>query len=199
MALVTFNEIEGRAVDRYSRSLVTKSAGSILQEATSDKAFSYEFDVFLSHSYSDAKINMNRLLGLKALLEDFNLSVYVDWIIDANLDRETVSTDTAETLRIRMDHSKCLLFATSETSQMSKWMPWELGYMDAKKDKVAILPLVENAGRLTYKGQEYLGLYPYVDKAKANGTESVFLWVCNGEDSYVRLDLWLKGEKPRRH
>lgn len=199
MPLVTLKEIEKRGKARYAKNLMTKSAGTILREATTARALSYEFDVFLSHSYSDAKLNMDRLLGVKAFLEEFNVTVYVDWIIDTNLNRETVSDETARILRTRMNHSKCILFATSERSQISKWMPWELGYMDGRKQKVAIFPLVATAGRYTYNGQEYLGLYPYIEQAAATNSNNLYLWVCEDDETYVRLDLWLKGQKPHKH
>ena len=49
------------------------------------------FDVFLSHSVRDAALS----LGLKKVLEADGLSVYVDWIEDADLDRTNVSAATA--------------------------------------------------------------------------------------------------------
>ena len=43
-------------------------------------------------------------------------------------------------------------------------MPWELGYFDGfKPHQVWILPLV-SASDSEFEGQEYLGLYPTVDK-----------------------------------
>jgi hypothetical protein len=53
-------------------------------------------------------------------------------------------------------------------------MPWELGYFDGGKKQVAILPLVEREGA-DFKGQEYLTLYPILDKAHSSqsfGTSS---------------------------
>lgn len=42
-------------------------------------------------------------------------------------------------------------------------MPWELGYFDGYKPGfVAILPLVQSSGS-DFKGQEYLGFYPYIE------------------------------------
>jgi hypothetical protein len=42
-------------------------------------------------------------------------------------------------------------------------MPWELGYFDGfRPGHVAILPLVKATGA-GFNGQEYLGLYPYVE------------------------------------
>jgi hypothetical protein len=43
-------------------------------------------------------------------------------------------------------------------------MPWELGYFDGFRPSfVWILPLVDESDS-EYKGQEYLGLYPPVEK-----------------------------------
>lgn len=71
--------------------------------------------------------------------------------------------------------------------------------MDGKKQKVAIFPLVATAQRSSYTGQEYLGIYPYVEQAKANNTNDVYLWVCEDQKIYVRLDLWIKGQQPTKH
>src|SRR4051812_42152795 len=87
---------------------------------------SRRFDVFLSHSIADARA----ISGVKSILERAGLSVYVDWIDDPLLDRERVSYRSAEVLRGRMQQSSSLIFATSEASVGSKWMPWELGYFD---------------------------------------------------------------------
>tara|TARA_B100000446_G_C10520900_1_gene330315 strand:- start:339 stop:581 length:243 start_codon:yes stop_codon:yes gene_type:complete len=49
-------------------------------------------------------------------------------------------------------------------------MPWELGYFDGlSKGAVAVLPLVDYASE-SYRGQEYLGLYPTVDKGRYSDT-----------------------------
>jgi hypothetical protein len=118
------------------------------------------FEVFLSHSRLDADV----IAGVKSLLEARGLSVYVDWIEDPQLDRARVTEGTAEVLRMRMQHSKSLIFATSESSPSSKWMPWELGYFDGSKPgHIAILPLVKSAGS-SFVGQEYLGLYPPIEE-----------------------------------
>jgi len=63
-----------------------------------------------------------------------------------------------------MRQSNSLIWVATEAASSSKWMPWELGYFDGMKPKhVAILPLVDNAFE-TFKGQEYLALYPLIDK-----------------------------------
>jgi len=131
-------------------------------------------------------------------LTGMGYSVYVDWIVDVQLDRERVNGETAKLLRHRMKNSKCLLYATSDNSHQSKWMPWELGYFDGLKDKVAILPIVDDrASQLDmYKGQEYVSIYPYITINPQQGYIEEKLWVRESETKYVNFDSWLIGMKP---
>src|SRR5947209_7092377 len=85
------------------------------------------FDIFLSHRYFDA----DEILALKSSFEDFGFSVFVDWIEVPGLDRGKVTKETADYLREAMNRSSSLLYAASDNSSDSKWMPWELGYSDA--------------------------------------------------------------------
>ena len=153
MAYVTIGQAVGASVAAWGskRSAIetqlTKSAASGMDT---------NFDIFLSHSYEDATV----IAGVKALIERERLSVYVDWIEDAQADRKQVTPATASMLRGRMQHCRFLLFASSKASPTSKWMPWELGYFDGlKPGRVGILPIVITAGA-PFDGQEYLGLYP---------------------------------------
>lgn len=115
------------------------------------------YDFFLSH----AKVDERLVFAVKRRLVDLGYSVYVDWIDDAHLARETVSSSTAATLRTRMDNSAGLLYLTTRASAASKWMPWEIGYFDGKRgaDRIGIIPVVQTSGE-SFKGQEYLSLYP---------------------------------------
>lgn len=124
------------------------------------------YDVFLSHSFRDAQL----ILGLRNLLTDQGLRVYVDWIDDPELDRSSVSASTAARLRGKMQQSKSLVYATSRTASRSRWMPWELGYFDGHQDgsNISILP-VENGGGEDFEGQEYLGLYKVIEKVNVDG------------------------------
>ena len=152
------------------------------------------FDIFLSHSYADREI----IPVLKNELESYGFSVYVDWITDKLLSRDKINKKTAEVLQTRMKQSKCLIYATSDNSQKSRWMPWELGYFDEIKDKmVGILPLKKYGNNFNdnFKGEEYLGLYYYIDKEK-NQLNEMRLWVRENQDKYVLLNSWLIGEKP---
>lgn len=131
-----------------------------------------EFDVFLSHSSKDKEL----ILAVKRLIEDtYDYRVYIDWINDRQLDRSRVNQETAEILRGRMRQSKILIYMDSEHSITSKWMPWELGFFDGYKNgNVAILVIREkNDGK--YYGQEYLGLYPVIERHNMQEIVSKFI------------------------
>jgi len=53
-------------------------------------------------------------------------------------------------------------------------MPWELGYLDGYRERVAIFPVVQGAATATtYNGQEYLGIYPWVRESSTAGRLAV--------------------------
>jgi hypothetical protein len=140
-----------------------KSAGQILLEDARTFSSDRQYDIFLSHSYDDSEL----VLGVKKIIEGLGLSVYVDWLEDSTLDRTKVSVMTAAVLRSRMRACTSLVYAHSANSPHSVWMPWELGYFDGlKPHQVWILPLVVTSDS-EFKNQEYLGLYPTVEKLPA--------------------------------
>src|ERR1041385_7653091 len=98
------------------------------------------FDIFLSHSFEDAK----DILMLYEMLTSVGYDVFVDWIADPDTDRSNVTKDTADGLRSVMRRSHSLLFATSQNSGKSKWMPWELGYSDALHGRIAVIPITDD-------------------------------------------------------
>lgn len=153
------------------------------------------FDIFLSHSFKDAEV----ILGILEKLNNLGYSVYIDWITDSHFDRANVNKVTINTIKGRMIQSNCLLYATTENSTQSKWMPWELGYMDGRKDRAAILPIFqsENSSSYTYNGQEYLGAYPYCIQTTPQGyPDREGLWIFEDSDTYTTFDSWIKGAKP---
>lgn len=156
-----------------------------------------QYDIFLSHSYLNAK----EVFELKKVIEGFGLSVYVDWIEDKKLSRANVTKATAKILRERMKNCRCLVYAYTLQSTVSKWMPWELGFFDGYRGRVAILPIEEKStGTNTFKGQEYLGLYPYITK-ETDVSNTLRMWVNDGDPShyYVLFHSWLAGEDPTYH
>jgi hypothetical protein len=192
MAYLTEAEVLHRAARIRQR--VQKSADQVLSEAKA--SVDDAFDVFLSHSSAEPP---DILLGVKAILEDRSLRVYVDKYSDPQLSPDKVTRETAEILRRRMRQSNTLLYVYSRHSKMSRWMPWELGFFDGIKGSVGILPVTQNQEE-TFKGEEYLNLYPHVDIAtRTGGTENVF-WINRAAKVYAELIPWVQGkEKIRKH
>lgn len=137
-----------------------RTAQEVLKSSHAQLQQTKKFDIFLSHSISDAVL----VLGVKTLLEEQGHKVYVDWVEDTALERSQITEKTAGVLRERMRQSDSLLYLATDNASTSKWMPWELGYFDGfKPGKVSILPVMDRADQ-TFAGQEYLGLYPKVTK-----------------------------------
>ena len=193
MALFSKSELENRIIQKS----IFSSESTVLRESIQnfcvhDSAILY--DVFLSHSYKDKKA----VLGLAdELSEKYNLKIYIDWIEDSELDRTQVNEKTAQTIKERMRNCKCLLYATSENSSLSKWMPWETGLMDGLNGRVAICPLMGGSDS-NFKGQEYLALYPFLSYDKSQKTKKDTLWINKG-NKYVNFVDWLKGKDPYNH
>lgn len=154
------------------------------------------YDIFLSHSYLDKTL----VYTVVDLFNQAGYSVYVDWIEDQQLDRSKVNAATANTLRERMELSKSLAYVATSNSSNSKWCPWELGYVDALKNgRCAILPIMKDDSS-TFKGQEYLGLYPFIDYALNKNTHTYEFWVNDPQSgNYISLGEWLSGANPYNH
>lgn len=197
MALFNINRLE--AVAREHRVVASKYAidEAVLLESEMKNFSRYDetkiYDIFLSHSYKD-RIAVAGLV--KYLKRQYNYKIYVDWIEDKTLDRSRVTKATAKTIKLRMKNCKCLFYVTSENAPQSKWMPWELGLMDGLKDRVAICPLIREVYESdVYRGQEYLGIYPYISETKTDKGQNA-LWVNNDERHYIIFEEWLKGCNP---
>lgn len=166
---------------------MNKSTLEVLAEAVS---FNETFDVFLSHSSNESE---DILLGVKDFLEQYDLSVYVDKYNDSDLSPDDVTKETAARLRNRLVNSSTLLYVHSGHSTNSRWMPWELGFMDGKSGKVGVLPVTKSPDRM-YSREEYLTLYPYIDKFRGKISQNDYLWINESPERYARLDLWIKGK-----
>lgn len=146
-----------------------KSERSVLIEAVRfDPEITY--DIFLSHSSRDKPL----VLGVKQRLENEGLGVYVDWIDDAELDRQDVTPENAARLRVRMKRCRSLLYMATDNAAHSKWMPWEVGFFDGiGSGEIGILPVLDNANE-HFQGLEFLGLYPLVDLRQTKGGNIAF-------------------------
>lgn len=184
MAYITVQEARTAFRQSAGGQRSVRSAKRSLGESTADLRPGETFDVFLSHSFRDAEA----IAGLKEILEEeAGLTVYVDWVEDGgDLDRAKVTATTASWLRARMRASASLFYVTSEASPASRWMPWELGYFDGFRDgRVAVLPLVAQSSD-AFTGQEYLGLYPTVERLRhTDGGSGIY--VTSGPGTHMSL------------
>ena len=190
MAINSEKEVNMSNINYYNKSYFLDKGRAFTRSqklSFSNQKSIRKYDIFLSHSFKDKSI----IQGIYQELSNFGFVVYVDWIVEGEiLDRIKVDKKTAETLKERMNNSKCLIFATSTNSLNSKWTPWELGYMDAKTGKCALLPIKESESD-NFNGQEYFQLYPLIDKAKAKETKVDAIWV-NELDTSKNLKSWIK-------
>ena len=115
------------------------------------------FDVFLSYNINDKDV----VKGIYYVLKNMGFKVYVDFMVDPQLDRRSVTKEIAECIQSRLKHSKSLIYAQSSNAAMSKWMPWELGVVDGNTAKCFIMP-VQKGYETIGNRQEYLLLYPVI-------------------------------------
>lgn len=189
MGLIKKSDVLKRYENRQhvydSISLEQDWASKQLTEAAATFSYAETYDVFLSHSYSDARI----VKEIRDMLIDKDYSVYVDWLEDDHLDRGKVTNHTATVLRNRMNKCSSLIYLTSVSAQKSVWMPWELGYMDAKSGSVVVAPILDDDDS-TFKGREYLGLYPYLDITNDS------FYIHKDSESWVNISDWMRGKRP---
>lgn len=184
MALFTENELR----EKYRSKFGTKqySAGTeALNECIRTVNSSMSYDIFLSHSSGDYQV----LVGLVLTLQELGYSVYTDWN-DKALNPNYVTPQTAAILKERMAKCRCLIYAFSENATHSKWMPWELGYFDGLKGKVAVLPITQGI-KSSIAGSEFVGLYPQIQSGLSSLLGHRTLFLSDGS-SHKSVYNWIK-------
>lgn len=155
--------------------------------------------VFISHKHDE----LNDLKGILGFLQqNYGVKVYID-SQDPSLPKKT-SPETATQIKNRIERcNKFILLATNGAID-SKWCNWELGYGDAKKFKehIALFPMKpEGAYDSSYKGNEYLAIYPYItyyygtEKYKdGKPIQKGYYVLTEGQDTrtITPLESWLK-------
>lgn len=155
-----------------------------------------EYDAFISYSWKD-KIFASKVAYL---LEDLGYSVYID-LKDASLSRDKVTLKTVKRIATMMDKCKSLIYLHSPSATVSKWCPWELGYVSGRRNfKCVYLPLLEHSNQ-DFKNQEYLRIYPVGEYAENASTKKFDLWVVNQSNAkeYTTLKRWINGGKLIKH
>jgi len=135
-------------------SLLTAIVKKVSNERTK-----YSTSIFLSHSHKDSEL----VEDIIAILNRLDISVYVDW-----LDKELTFPPTGKTathIKEAIKSNRKFILLASNNAINSKWCNWELGLGDAAKylNNIALFPVAENSG--TWLGNEYLQIYPYIDKS----------------------------------
>ncbi|WPR73750.1 TIR domain-containing protein [Algoriphagus sp. NG3] len=185
MALFTSSYLRGVSQNKSLNESIQLSAQPSNKHST--------FDVFLCHSFLDKE----EVEGLYMELTRKGLKVYVDWIVDPQLDRNNVTRESAELVRNRLKSSRTLLLALSHNADLSKWVPWELGYVDGHTQRCALVPVSkDNASRKSFERREYLKLYPYLEKPNDLSGFRDTIFAVDSSMSYVEFDSWIKGVAP---
>ena len=167
---------------RYYRASLNESQLNF--SATAGRDINTKFDIFISYNINDKDI----IRGVYNELTEMGFKVYVDFIIDPDLNRSNVTIDTAKKIRARLENSRSLIYAQSPNAAMSRWMPWELGVVDGHTKKCAILPIFASETTV-YSKQEYLKLYPVI---KPNTSYHMFVYrEVNGVESPVYLSTFI--------
>ena len=162
------------------------------QELTTGKIY----DIFLSYSYNDKEY----AIKVYKMLSRCGYETYID-LKDPELDRKDVNKQTALHIATIIEHCRCLIYLHSASSAVSKWCPWELGYMSGQGQhhfRCAIIPLTED--KEEFPRQEYLAIYPYVDYARSSSENGDFdFWVNELDGKYICLKSFVNGKDPCSH
>ncbi|WP_336667621.1 toll/interleukin-1 receptor domain-containing protein [Elizabethkingia anophelis] len=113
--------------------------------------------IFLSHKHDEYTI----LQDVVGFLGYEGINVYVDWM-DPNMPTYT-NAETAHKLKQKIKIADKFILIATEDAINSKWCNWELGLGDAAKyiQHIALIPI--NRTNKSFKGYEYLSIYPYID------------------------------------
>lgn len=128
--------------------------------------------VFLSHKHTD----VDYVKQVRAILEHFHKSVYVDWQ-DPTMQHIT-NAQTAETIKSNINRCKKFILIATNDAIASKWCNWEVGFADALKydrGNMALFPIADTSNR--WSGNEYLRLYPRIEHYSSYERK----WTATGE------------------
>lgn len=137
--------------------------------------------IFLSHKHDELDI----LHDVIAFLKDEGVDVYVDWM-DSEMPAYT-NAETAVKLKEKIKASNKFILVATTDAVNSKWCNWELGLGDAEKyiKDIALLPIDRTYE--SYKGAEYLKIYPYIEYENGQNTFINGAYITRGY--YVKIPL----------
>lgn len=177
----------------YLKNLVSENRSVLNERMINESKRVYTtFDVFLSYTLADKDV----VGGIYIELIKQGLTVYLDWVVDPDLQRSKVTKESAERIRRRLKSSKSLLLAMSENVVLSKWVPWELGYVDGHTGRCGLFPVSDDRiPPTTFTRSEFLLLYPYVKKATVTDLSySEKSYITESAYSYADFKNWVNGD-----
>ncbi|MEG0928706.1 MULTISPECIES: toll/interleukin-1 receptor domain-containing protein [Weeksellaceae] len=155
--------------------------------------------IFLSHKHDEYSIMQDVI----AFLKDEGVNVYVDWM-DPSMPAYT-NAETAHKLKEKIKTSDKFILVATTNAINSKWCNWELGLGDAAKyiKNIALFPI--NKTYETFKGSEYLAIYPRIEYQDGTTKYSGGAYIpkgyyvfypadINGQSYLYPLKEWLKSK-----
>lgn len=165
------------------------------------KSYFGKTTVFISHRHDDLE-DLSGLIGF--LEQNYNVKAYID-SKDSSMPSVT-SGATASKIKERIRQCNKFILLATDGAVESKWCNWELGYGDSQKfssKDIAILPLKRKGySDSSYKGNEYMQIYPYISFYEGNEIYTTGRYVNRGyyvvtDDekgvhNIIPLENWLK-------
>ena len=182
MAILTRNQFESIAQSKAG----IRGLRGVVNESRMFSKTTASTSIFLSHSHYDKSV----VEQAKIFFENLGISIYVDWADETMPERTNGSTAQKIKNQIITINDKFVLLATNN-GVASKWCNWEVGIADPfklPKKKIALLPLADNSG--TWNGNEYLQIYPRIEKIKTQITDRYY--VLYPDNSSELIEDWLK-------
>jgi hypothetical protein len=108
---------------------------SLMPQKEFDTIFSKEkqvFDIFLSHTAKNKPIIKKLFYYLEVKC---GYKVYIDWINDPFLKRNSVTKKSVRLIQIRLKQSQSILLCKSKNFRSSRWIMWEIGYFAGMNHK----------------------------------------------------------------
>jgi len=169
--------LESGQFSNYREGVSLDSAS--MEVANLYKSYFGKTTVFISHKHDD----LEDLSGLIGFLEkNYNVKAYID-SKDSSMPSVT-SGVTASKIKERIRQCDKFILLATDGAVESKWCNWELGYGDSQKfssKDIAILPLKRKGySDSSYKGNEYMQIYPYISFYEGNETYTTGGYVNRG-------------------
>lgn len=167
----------------------TRTFSTFVNEAKQSNRSTSTTSVFLSHSHNDK----NLIAQAVTFLRSIGVNIYIDWMDETM--PEKPNGVTASKIKSNIIHNDKFILLATDAAIISRWCNWEVGIGDAYKlhaDKICLLPLAETKD--SWKGNEYLNIYPRIESVSINSYEiydNIF-YLVYPDGRKIWLEEWLK-------